>query len=56
MLNLRYALMNDLIFYSVAENLTIEFNVGFMLGIAFVVQIVTGFSLATAFLADSEHA
>lgn len=56
MLNIRYAMMNDLVFYSVAENLTIEFNVGFMLGVAFITQIVTGLFLATAFLADSEHA
>jgi quinol-cytochrome oxidoreductase complex cytochrome b subunit len=47
---------NDLLFYSVLEVLSYEFNYGFILELVFVTQIVSGVFLTCFFLADSECA
>ena len=47
---------NDLLFYSVLEVLSYEFNYGFILELVFVTQIVSGVFLTCFFIADSELA
>ena len=53
---LNYFLHNELTSYLVLESLTFEFNVGFLLGCSFLIQIITGFFLACMFVSESSLA
>ena len=53
MVYLLYAGFNDLMYYSVLEALTFEFNIGFVLGWMFLIQVVSGLILACFYVADS---
>jgi quinol-cytochrome oxidoreductase complex cytochrome b subunit len=53
---MNYAIFNDLMFYNVLESLTLEFNIGFLLGFSFIIQISSGFFLTCFYIADSDVA